>query len=269
METVTGIFTSTARAERASRKLEAILDASKMTILAPGDAAKVPAVLPVTAAEQPGMGTALGSVTGAAVGMAGGVEAATIATALIPGVGPVMALGILGGGLLGAWGGAKAGQAVERAMGEGLPEDEIFVYEDALRHGRSVLIAYCDEHAMALSVREFLEKDGAEAVDAAREIWWVGLRSAEEERYSRGGAHFGRDEQFYRLGFEAALHARHRCQEYDQILAEKQADIEELQRQYPGANGAEPFRRGFERGRQHYEELCKRGRSSAGNGRKN
>lgn len=256
METITGIFSSTAGAKRASRKLEAILKADKMTILTPGDASRAPSSVEVTAAEQPGMGAAIGGVAGAAVGMAGGVEAAAVASALIPGVGPVMAIGILGGGLLGAFGGAKAGQALERNVSEGLPEDELFVYEDALRRGRSVLIAYCDNHATALSVREFLQKEGAEAVDAARDMWWVGLRSAEEEHYSPG--RFNRDEKFYRLGFEAALHARHRCQEFDQVLAEKQADIAELERQYPGINVAEPFQRGFERGRQYYEQLCRK-----------
>jgi hypothetical protein len=172
-----------------------------------------------------------------------------------------MALGLLGGALLGAFGGAKAGQALERGMSEGLPEDEFFVYEDALRHGRSVLIASCDDHSIALSVREFLQKEGAEAVDAAREMWWVGLRSAEKEHYSQGDGHFERDEKFYRLGFEAALHARNRCKEFDQILSEMQADIEEVKRQHPGVDVEEPFRRGFERGRDYYQGLCNQTRS--------
>ena len=34
-------------------------------------------------------------------------------------------------------------------------------------------------------LREIMKKEGAESVDAAREQWWVGLRSAEENHYSR------------------------------------------------------------------------------------
>jgi hypothetical protein len=33
-------------------------------------------------------------------------------------------------------------------------------------------------------------------------------------------------------------------------------DIEELERRYPGAQVAEPFRRGYERGRDYYQRLC-------------
>jgi len=203
------------------------------------------------------MGKALGGVAGAEVGIAGGMElaAAATATAVIPGVGPVIALGMLGGALLGFLG-AKVGGAVDRAASEGLPEDELFVYEDALRRGRSVLIAYADDESTAASARKLLEQAGAEAVDAAREMWWIGLRSAEQEHYSRRGGKFDRDEKFYRLGFEAALHAKYRCKEYDQIFSEMQADLEEVQRRYPGTDVEEPFRRGFERGRNYSQELC-------------
>ncbi len=46
----------------------------------------------------------------------------------------------------GATVGATAGGKAEKSSYEGLPEDEIFVYEDALRKGRSVVIALADEH---------------------------------------------------------------------------------------------------------------------------
>jgi hypothetical protein len=66
---------------------------------------------------------------------------------------------------------------LEDSMTEGLPEDELFVYEDALRKGRSVVIALADESKAPL-LRELLKAEGAEAVDAAREQWWIGLRDA-------------------------------------------------------------------------------------------
>jgi hypothetical protein len=67
---------------------------------------------------------------------------------------------------------------------------------------------------------------------------------------------FGDEEQFYRLGFESALHARMRCKEYDQVLAEMATKLEEVQRKYPGSNVEEPFTKGYERGRDHHQQLC-------------
>ncbi len=89
-------------------------------------------------------------------------------------------------------------------MTEGLPEDELFVYEDALRKGHSVLIVLAQDENEATRFREVLEIEGAESVDAAREQWWIGLRGAQEEHYSSRGRKFNEHEKFYRMGFEAA-----------------------------------------------------------------
>jgi hypothetical protein len=179
--------------------------------------------------------------------------------ALIPGVGPITAIGLLAGAFAGAAGagiGAAAGGRAESAMTDGLPEDELFVYEDALRKGRSVVIVSAEDEAEASRFRELLKAEGAEGIDAAREQWWIGLRGAEQEHYSPDGKKFGDDEKFYRMGFESALHARSRCKEYDQVMGEMTAQIEDLERQYPGVKVAEPFRRGYERGRDYYQQLC-------------
>jgi hypothetical protein len=85
------------------------------------------------------------------------------------------------------------------------------------------------------------------------------LRDAEKEHYDGSGGTFHRDEIFYRPGFQAALHARTRGKEYDQVLNEMAQDIEDLQRQYPGSEVEEPFRRGYERGRAHFEASRARG----------
>ena len=76
------------------------------------------------------------------------------------------------------------------------------------------------------------------------------------DNYLRSGQQFGEGEKFYLLGFEAALHARNRCKEFDQIASEMASDLEELQQQYPGAAVEEPFARGFQRGREYYQRLC-------------
>ena len=202
------------------------------------------------------MAKAIGGLLGGAAGLSAGP---LIVAALIPGVGPITAIGLLGGAILAAAGasvGAVAGGKLENAMTEGLPEDELFVYEDALRQGRSVLIALAEDEAEASRLRELLKAEGAESVDAAREQWWIGLRGAEQEHYSTFARNLSDDEKFYRLGFESALHARTRCKEYDQVLGEMTAAIEDLEHENPGAHIAEPFQRGYERGRDYYQRLC-------------
>jgi hypothetical protein len=76
------------------------------------------------------------------------------------------------------------------------------------------------------------------------------------EHYLKSGRQFGDGEKFYLLGFEAALHARNRCKEFDQIATEMASDFEELQRQYPGEAVEEPFAHGFQRGREYSQRLC-------------
>ena len=139
------------------------------------------------------MGSAMGGAVGGALGVAGGMHiGATLASLLVPGVGPVLAAGVIGAALLGAGGaaaGAAAGGALEDSI-EGLPHDELFVYEDALRQGRSVVIVVTQDEAQADTARGVLAQAGAESVDAARESWWVGLRDAEEEEYTGQGGDF-------------------------------------------------------------------------------
>ena len=257
MKSVTGVFRSVSDAQRALAQIRSLrLPEDRITLLTPGgQEASLPSV-PVVAAEQPGMAKAIGGLLGGAAGLSAGP---LIVAALIPGVGPITAIGLLGGAILAAAGasvGAVAGGKLENAMTEGLPEDELFVYEDALRQGRSVLIALAEDEAEASRLRELLKAEGAESVDAAREQWWIGLRGAEQEHYSTFARNLSDDEKFYRLGFESALHARTRCKEYDQVLGEMTAAIEDLERENPGAHVAEPFQRGYERGRDYYQRLC-------------
>lgn len=262
MQAVTAVFSSQSDAERAVRTLRSTgVSADKITLLTPGNTqGKLPSI-PVDDTEQPGMGKAIGAVLGAAGGLSGG----SLLVALIPGVGPVTAIGLLGGAVLAAAGavvGASAGGALENSVTEGLPEDEIFVYEDALRKGRSVVIALAADEATAERLRKLLGTEGAEAIDAARREWWIGLRSAESEHYSTSGRNFSADEKFYRRGFEDALHARSRCKEFDQVSAEMSSKIEDLERLHPEAEVAEAYRRGYERGREYYQQLCDESRAA-------
>lgn len=259
MEAITGVFQTRLDAERALDKAyKAGISADRITLLTPGTVDQVNKEMqsvPADSSEQPGMGKAIGALVGGGVGLTGG----SLLLALVPGLGPVTALGLLGAGLLGAAGatvGASAGGRIENSSSQGLPEDEIFVYEDALRKGRSVVVGLAENDHAASLLRELMKAEGAESVDAAREQWWTGLRSAEEGHYSKSGSSFSEDEKFYRLGFEAALHARTRCMEFDQVSAEMDAALEDVQRQYPGQNVEDAFTRGYQRGREHYQKLC-------------
>ena len=64
---------------------------------------------------------------------------------------------------------------------EGLSKDEIALYEDALRHGRTVIIVLSEDDDLLAQSRQIMEKSGAESLDAAREKWWVGLRDSESD----------------------------------------------------------------------------------------
>ena len=253
MSTVAGIFQSRADAERAAENLRSAgISDDRINLLTPGTPPEeVEAAVPTTETEQPGMGGALGGTVGAALGAAGGMQiGAALASLLVPGVGPVFAAGVLGAALLGTGGavaGAAAGSSFEENV-EGLPVDELYVYEDALRKGHSVVIAVAEDEERAEAARNVLAQAGAESVDAAREDWWVGLRDAEEAEYAETGSDFKADEPVYRRGFEAAQHPHLRGRAYD----EAQERLRELHRD---TFEAAPFRRGYERGQSYQQRL--------------
>lgn len=266
MEAISGVFKTRTLAEDAVKEvLKMGISRDRVTLLTPGSADQINKeleVVPADTTEQPGMGEALGALAGGGVGLAGG----SVLMALVPGVGAITAIGLVGAAILVAAGatlGATVGEELENSTTEGLPEDEIFVYEDALRQGRSVVIAFAEDDQSASQLRNLLRMHGAESVDAAREQWWIGLRSAEENHYSKGGNSFAEDEEYFRRGFEAALHSRTRCMEFDQVSAAMDAALEDLQREHPGANVEEPFTRGYQRGREYYQRLCDEGSKAA------
>ena len=254
-----GVFESRYGAERAiDRILMTGVRRERINLLTPDSPDNQVADVPLSDTEQSGMGTAVGTLVGGALGTAGGFGAgAAIASLLVPGVGPILAGGLLGASLLGlsgAAGGAAAGQALEGTV-EGLPHDELYVYEDALRKGRSVVFVEPEDELHAQAVRQALADAGAETIDAARHQWWIGLRSAEQESYRADGGDFDQDEPHYRKGFEAAQIPSLRGVSYQDAL-------DQLTRRYQinAINAA--FRRGYERG-QLYCERSMRDRNRA------
>jgi hypothetical protein len=194
------------------------------------------------------MGSAIGGTVGAALGIAGGATAgAAVASLLLPGVGPVVAFGLIGAAILGTGAGAAgslAGEALEAGIDDGVPRDELYVYEDALRRGRSVVVAFPEEEETAASAEAELAKAGAESLNAAREEWWIGLRGAEREHYLGAGGDFKVDEAVYRLGFESALHPERRGKGYQEVAPE-------LRQAYGEQCEAGAFKQGFGRGQEY------------------
>jgi hypothetical protein len=253
MRTITGIFASRDTAAHGLRQLRAVVHDDRINVLAPGASECQIAEVPIAAGEAPGTGAALGGVVGGAVGLAAGMPiGAAVASLVIPGVGPIIAAGLLGAALFGA-GGAAVGSALEDNLTEGLPRDDLFVYEDALRRGRTVVIVQTEDEGEAEAVRAALDGGGAESIDAAREEWWVGLRDQEASAYT---GDFARDEPTYRRGFGAALLPFARGRGYDQAL-------DDLDRLYPDVCQVDAFRSGFHRGHGWADAQRRRDRAAA------
>jgi hypothetical protein len=240
MKTVAGIFLSSDDAQRAVANLESLgIPHRDITVLTPGASQRQVDAVPTDEGEQPGMGKAIGAVVGGVVGASHGVALVSL---MVPGIGPVIASGILGAALLGA-GGAALGGALEDNLSEGLPKDEIFVYDDALRHGRTVLIALVRDDGLADEARVALLEAGAGSVDAAREQWWVGLSDVDKTGYTPD------EEETYRRGFEAALHRDLRGRSFEDAR-----DV--LARRHPDAARSGAVRRGYEGGQAYHRRFA-------------
>jgi hypothetical protein len=255
MKAVVGVFKSRRDAERGLAELAPLeIPKEKINTLTPEVTDKEIAAVPVVPGEQAGVATAMGAVVGGAMGVAGGASLApAIASWLIPGLGMVLGTGMIAGTLLGAIGalaGSSVGTALEDRVFEGLPEDELFVYQDALRNGRTVVVVMAEDND-ANAIRGALELGGAETIDRAREMWWLGLRDVEKEKYLADGADFDRDERNFRAGFEAALQLRNRNRS-------NQECYEDLADRDLRAYESQAFLRGFERGREYLQAFRKR-----------
>jgi hypothetical protein len=246
------VFKAHSSATQAVGLLKATIPAERINVLLPADtkraARKETEAVPTTDDMAP-VGQGMAATLGGALGLGLG------AVILLPAVGAVTALGVIGAALAGIGGavaGGAVGKAADEALSGGLPVDELYVYEDAIRKGRTVLIVLVDGDEQTKMVREVMEQSGAETVDAAREDWWTGLRDAEQARYaSESGADFSKDEPLYRKGFEAALRPALRGRPYADV-------VDDLRTRFPQVYNARAFVRGYENGLAHYHDLVAR-----------
>jgi hypothetical protein len=245
---VVGVYKSRADAEHGVVELRAAgVPADHLNILTPHATQEELGSVPTIAGEQPGMLKAIGSVTGGAVGFGLGTGMAAL---LVPGLGPILAIGAVGGSLLGALAGATLGGVAANTTFAGLPDDEFFIYEDALRQGRTVVVAMAADNVQANETRNVFPKTGAESIDRAREMWWLGLRDIESEHYKAHGGNFRQEEKELQRGFEAAQHPEHRGKSYDECQSG-------LAKRYPDTWNSAAFRQGYERGCKYFQERRK------------
>lgn len=228
MPTVTAIFSSSDEAREAIASLEGHgFDRARVSMLAPADDKAETAL---SASER----------TGATVGAVLGLGASTF---LIPGLGPIAGVGMIAAGLAGAALGAAAGDMVERTTG-GVPNEEMYFYEEALRQHGAVVFVEAKDEDQATQARNLMQRAGGRPLQAVRRDWWAGLRDAERDYLQSLGHPFERYETDYRSGFEAALHPATRGRSYEQSVAY-------VETCYPGPCRSEAFRIGFDRGQQY------------------
>lgn len=248
MEVVTGVFRSRDDAERAVNELKALgLPDKRIGIVSPGTAPeRVEESVPVTDTEDPGMGKAMGAAVGAGMGAASGATIGlAVASLAVPGIGPLVAFGMVGAallGLVGAAAGSAVGDTVEEELGEGIPHEDVYLYEETLRHGNTIVVAYADDDSeQADRAKEVLNRAGAQDIETLRERWWSELR--EDERASYKGD-WDVDEPSYRRGYQAALHPKRRGRQYSEVE-------EDLATAYAGTTLDRPFQAGYERGQSY------------------
>jgi len=146
-------------------------------------------------------------------------------------------------GVGGAATGAVAGEATEEFLGEGLPHEDLFVYEDALRKGHSVVVAKVDDGDESRT-KEIMQRHRSLDVDELTDNWWQEHQNAERTSYQAQGGDFDRDEESYRRGFQAALHGKYRGKPFDDVQ-------QELRNSYDEQQLDSAFRQGYERGRRY------------------
>lgn len=158
METVIGVFSSRDRAEEAVQQLRAQMVPEESIVFLTRSETEAK-----TISKQ--FGAAVGGFVGGATGMSAGVVAATL---LLPGIGPVFALGFGAAALLGLAGaGAGAGVGSFAAQDGDAPKpaddkhgDDVNFFREVLKEGRSLIVVRTDSQQVANSACSILDRLG-------------------------------------------------------------------------------------------------------------
>lgn len=182
MEGIVGVFNSRAEAAKALGELGHKIRADAVILLTPESSPEEVAQLPTTEAERPGVGKAITTVVGAAIGSGAGLGIGTAAASLaVPGVGTIFAIGLGAAAALGLTGaaiGAKLGKDEEAFLDTGVPRDDIACYRVLLRQGRSLVIAETDSGGLIDELRDIMLRNGGRRFEDVRRELQGGCESA-------------------------------------------------------------------------------------------
>ena len=144
-------------------------------------------------------GTTTGATAGAVVGGGTGLLAA-LGVIAIPGIGPLVAAGVLATTLVGAAGGSVVGGLIGALTDFGVSEDDAHVYSEAVRRGSSLVTVRTDDDRLAKADailnahtpvdvgqrRQAYMKSGWSKYDPASKGYTAEEIRKERERYLRG-----------------------------------------------------------------------------------
>lgn len=144
-------------------------------------------------------GTATGATAGAVVGGGTGLLAA-LGVIAIPGIGPLVAAGVLATTLVGAAGGSVIGGLIGALTDYGVSEEDAHVYSEAVRRGSSLVTVRTDDDRAAKADailnahtpvdvaqrRQAYTKAGWSKYDPASKGYTADEIRKERERYLRG-----------------------------------------------------------------------------------
>ena len=144
-------------------------------------------------------GTTTGATAGAVVGGGAGLLAA-LGVIAIPGIGPLVAAGVLATTLVGAAGGSVVGGLIGALTDYGVSEEDAHVYSEAVRRGSSLVTVRTDDDRSAKADailnthtpvdvgqrRQAYMKSGWSKYDPASKGYTAEEIRKERERYLRG-----------------------------------------------------------------------------------
>lgn len=165
-QTVVGVFADPDDAEGALTALRAADFASEQVSVVAKDTQTSRDMVASTemgadAGAGAGTGVVLGGLTGGVIGWLVGIGALAI-----PGIGPVVAAGVLATTLGGAAVGAAAGGLIGALVDLGVPEEEAGAYEESVRQGGILLTVQANSDDEARLARATFDHHGGSAVRA-------------------------------------------------------------------------------------------------------
>ncbi len=161
--TIIGVFDEVSAAEQAINDLKVAgftPDSISIITRDPG-ASTTTDIVTETEGNEAGKGAVAGAMGGGTLGAVLGWLLAGGAAVLIPGVGPIIAAGVLGATVTGALVGGSVGSIAAALAGSGIPEEHAQEYEEHVKGGRTIVSVIVPNGMMLQSARDIFERHGA------------------------------------------------------------------------------------------------------------